>query len=190
MRCVRPDLTTSANSSAFAESDAASPSSAGSSSEWTSPSAARWTADGNTSLEDWPMLTWSLGWAGSPAMLAITSLAFMFDEVPEPVWKTSIGNWSSCSPSATASPAAAIRSPRSASSCPSSALTRAAAALRRPSQRITGTGTGCPDTGKFSTALAVSGPQSSDCVSVDGVMQPRLSSRGPSEVWAQRLPCP
>ena len=29
---------------------------------------------------------------------AITSLAFMFDEVPEPVWKTSIGNWSSNSP--------------------------------------------------------------------------------------------
>ena len=31
----------------------------------------------------------------------MTSLAFMFDEVPEPVWKTSIGNWSSSSPSAT-----------------------------------------------------------------------------------------
>ena len=36
----------------------------------------------------------------------MTSLAFMFDDVPEPVWKTSIGNWSSCSPAATASPAA------------------------------------------------------------------------------------
>ena len=34
----------------------------------------------------------------SPARFAMTSLAFMFDEVPEPVWKTSIGNWSSCSP--------------------------------------------------------------------------------------------
>ena len=56
------------------------------------------------------MLTWSLGWAPSPARLASTSLAFMFEEVPEPVWKTSIGNWSSCSPAATASPAAAIRS--------------------------------------------------------------------------------
>ena len=33
----------------------------------------------------------------------MTSLAFMFDEVPEPVWKTSIGNWSSCSPSAISS---------------------------------------------------------------------------------------
>ena len=56
------------------------------------------------------MFTWSLGWAPSPARLAITSLAFMFDEVPEPVWKTSIGNWSSCSPLATSSPARAIRS--------------------------------------------------------------------------------
>ncbi len=51
------------------------------------------------------MLTWSLGWAPSPARLAITSFAFMFEEVPEPVWKTSTGNWSSCSPAATAAPA-------------------------------------------------------------------------------------
>ena len=106
------------------------------------------------------MLTWSLGWAPSPARLAITSLAFMFEEVPEPVWKTSIGNWSSCSPAATASPAAAIRSARPASSMPSSPLTRAAAAFSRPSQRTTGTGTRSPETGKFSTALVVSPPQS------------------------------
>ena len=72
--------------------------------------AARWTAEGKTSFDDWPMLTWSLGWAPSPARLASTSLAFMFEEVPEPVWKTSIGNWSSCSPAATASPASANRS--------------------------------------------------------------------------------
>ena len=84
------------------------------------------------------MLTWSLGCAPSPARLAITSLAFMFEEVPEPVWKTSTGNWSSCSPAATASPAAAIRSARSASRIPSSPLTVAAAAFRRPSQRTTG----------------------------------------------------
>ena len=90
----------------------------------------------------------------------------MFDEVPEPVWKTSIGNWSSCSPAATASPAAAIRSAMSASSRPSSALTRAAAALIRPSQRTTGTGIGCPETGKLATALRVSSPQSSVAVSV------------------------
>ena len=44
----------------------------------------------------WPMLTWSFGWIGfsarnrsppvsSMARLAITSLAFMLLEVPEPV---------------------------------------------------------------------------------------------------------
>ena len=38
------------------------------------------------------MLTWSLAWVSPPARLAITSLAFMFEEVPEPVWKTSTGN--------------------------------------------------------------------------------------------------
>ena len=59
------------------------------------------------------MFTWSLGWAPSPARLAMTSLAFMFVEVPEPVWKTSIGNWSSCLPAAMSSAAAPIRSARS-----------------------------------------------------------------------------
>ena len=44
------------------------------------------------------MLTWSFGCTPPSARLAITSFAFMFEEVPEPVWKTSIGNWSSCSP--------------------------------------------------------------------------------------------
>ena len=34
----------------------------------------------------------------------------MFDDVPEPVWKTSIGNWSSSSPAAMRSAAAAMRS--------------------------------------------------------------------------------
>ena len=44
------------------------------------------------------MLTSSFACTPSPASVAITSFAFMFDEVPEPVWKTSIGNWSSSSP--------------------------------------------------------------------------------------------
>ena len=44
------------------------------------------------------MLTSSFAWTSSPARLAITSFAFMFEDVPEPVWKTSIGNWSSSSP--------------------------------------------------------------------------------------------
>ena len=69
-----------------------------------SSSAARCTADGKTSFDDCPMFTSSLAWTASPASVAITSLAFMFDDVPEPVWKTSIGNWSSSSPAAMRSP--------------------------------------------------------------------------------------
>src|SRR5690349_158584 len=118
------------------------------------------------------MLTWSLGWASSPARLAITSLAFMFEEVPEPVWKTSTGNWSSCSPSATAWPAAAICAARSASSWPSAPFASAAADLIRPSQRTTGTGTRSPETGKLSTALVVSPPHncSLKAASIDEVL--------------------
>ena len=56
------------------------------------------------------MLTSSLGCTSSPASVAITSFAFVFEDVPEPVWKTSIGNWSSSSPAAMRSPAAAMRS--------------------------------------------------------------------------------
>jgi len=92
--------------------------------------------------------------------LAITSLAFMLVEVPEPVWNTSIGNWSSNSPAATRSAAAAIRCAVSGSSSSSSALTRAAAPLMRPSQWITPAGTGSPEIGKFPIALVVSPPQS------------------------------
>src|SRR4051794_39598926 len=165
MRWVRPDLTTSANSSAFAARERSSCSRDGSSRSLATPSAARCTALGKTSLEDWPMFTWSLGWAPSPASVAMTSLAFMFEEVPEPVWKTSIGNWSSWRPSAISSAAAAIRFARSASSSPRSALARAAAPLMRPSQRTTSTGTRSPETGKLSTALRVSMPQSSFGVS-------------------------
>ena len=107
------------------------------------------------------MLTWSFAWTSSPARVAITSFAFMFELVPEPVWKTSIGNWSSNSPAAMRSPAAAMRCARSASRRPRSALARAAAALIRPSQCATETGIGSPETGKLATALAVSPPQSS-----------------------------
>ena len=55
------------------------------------------------------MLTSSFAWTSSPASAAITSFAFMLELVPDPVWKTSIGNWSSSSPAATRSAAAAMR---------------------------------------------------------------------------------
>ena len=109
------------------------------------------------------MFTWSFGCA--PESVAMTSLEFMFDDVPEPVWKTSIGNCASCLPAAISSPAAAIFSASSASSSPSSAFTRAAVPLMRPSQRTTGSGTRSPETGKFATALVVSPPHSSVGVS-------------------------
>jgi len=48
-----------------------------------------WIAVGITSLELCPRLTWSFGWivtlAARVASVAITSLAFMLLEVPEPV---------------------------------------------------------------------------------------------------------
>jgi hypothetical protein len=51
---------------------------------------------GNTSLEDCEALTWSLGCTGIPrrrvARVASTSFMFMLDDVPLPVWYTSIGN--------------------------------------------------------------------------------------------------
>ena len=91
-------------------------------------SAARWMAVGMTSLEDWPMLTWSLGWTGllepsSPpriwmARLEITSLAFMLVEVPDPVWKMSRTNWLSSLPSTTSSAASTMASLSSSSSKP------------------------------------------------------------------------
>ena len=161
IRWVRPDLTTSSNSAAFASSDCASRSSAGRRSLVSWSSVARWTAEGKTSLDDWPMFTSSFACTPSPARLAMTSFAFMLDDVPEPVWKTSIGNWSSSSPPAIRSAAAAIRSAFSWSRSPSSAFARAAAALIRPSQRATCVGIGSPDTWKFSTAFFVSVPQSS-----------------------------
>ena len=115
------------------------------------------------------MFTWSLGCAGSPTRLAITSFAFMFEEVPEAVWKTSIGNWSLCSPSATESAAAAIRSAKLSVEQSKLPLTCAAAALIRPSQWISGAGIGWPETGKFSTALRVSVPHSSVATSASSI---------------------
>ena len=90
----------------------------------------------------------------------MTSLAFMLLEVPEPVWNTSTGNASSCSPRATAAAAAWIASAISASITPSSALTRAAAPLMHPSAPIRSRPIRSPDTGKLSTARWVCAPHS------------------------------
>ena len=73
--------------------------------------AATWIAVGKVSLLDWLALTWSLGCTSVPARaarLASTSFMFMFELVPEPVWKTSIGKASWCSPPMIVSAAAAM----------------------------------------------------------------------------------
>ncbi len=111
---------------------------------------------GNTSLDDWEALTWSLGWTGRPsrssASVATTSLTFMLEEVPEPVWKTSTGNSPSHSFSAMSVAASAIAWASSLSSTPSSALTSAATALIRPRAAMWGLSRPRPETGKFSIA--------------------------------------
>ena len=106
MRCVRPALTTPAKRSASRRKASIRPATAGwtSSTSWR-PTAMRMAA-GTVSFEDCDALTWSLGCTSRPsdadARLASTSLTFMFVDVPDPVWKTSMGNCSSCSPASTA----------------------------------------------------------------------------------------
>ena len=88
-------------------------------------------------------------------MPAITSLVFMFELVPEPVWNTSIGNWSSCRPSAISPAAAMIASAFSGASRPRSLFTWAQAPFSRPSARIWVRSSPRPEIGKFSTARCV-----------------------------------
>ena len=103
------------------------------------------------------------------ATLAITSFTFMFVEVPEPVWKTSIGKcrMSGCrSPSGAGSRKRASRSSQASamalafafSSSPSSPLAIAQHFLSSTWASIWACGTGRNDTGKFSTARCVVAP--------------------------------
>jgi hypothetical protein len=71
----------------------------------------------------------------SIARFEITSLAFIFDCVPEPVCHTTRGKWSSSLPSITSCAAATMALPRFASSLPSAMLISAAARLTMPSAR-------------------------------------------------------
>ena len=129
--------------------------------------AATCSALGITSFDDWLAFTWSFGCTSRPsaararrASSAITSFAFMFVEVPEPVWKTSTGNWSSSSPHATRSAALAIARARAPSSFPAPSLARAAAAFSSPSAARKRRGNPIPLIGKFSIARCVEAPQS------------------------------
>src|SRR3954471_21297346 len=112
----------------------------------------------------------------------------MFDDVPEPVWKTSIGNWASSSPFAIRSAAAAMRCALSSSRSPSSPFARAAAALMRPSQRATEAGIGSPETGKLTTAFVVSPPQSSSRVDAVSVTASTLAGDANAAVGEYAIP--
>lgn len=102
------------------------------------------------SLEDWDMLTWSLGWTGffdpisppiiSIARLLITSLTFILVWVPDPVWKTTNGNSSIPSlPEITSSAAFRMWS-ATFGSRPYVSLIVAAAFLRTPNALMRGWG--------------------------------------------------
>jgi len=82
----------------------------------------------------------------------------MFVEVPDPVWKTSTGNWSACSPAITSSAARTIARATSSGTVPISALTTAASRLIRATARTNRAGSTSPDTGKFRRARSVCAP--------------------------------
>jgi hypothetical protein len=102
------------------------------------------------SFDDWLILTWSLGWTGfllpisppsiSMARFEITSLAFMFDWVPEPVCQTTSGKCSFSLPSITSLAAATMVSAIFGSSLPRARFASAAARLTMPRARTIGRG--------------------------------------------------
>ena len=117
--------------------------------------AATWMLVGKVSLLDWLAFTWSLGCTSTPAFAdseASTSFMFMFELVPEPVWKTSIGKASWCWPPMISSAPAAIARARSSVMMPSSALIRAAAFFTRAIATTCDGSRVVPLIGKFSTA--------------------------------------
>ena len=77
---------------------------------------------------------------------------FMLELVPEPVWKTSIGNSSWCAPPMISSAPAAIALALSSSMMPSSALILAAAFFTRAIATMCDGSRVVPLIGKFSTA--------------------------------------
>src|SRR5690606_12160939 len=159
MRWVRPALTTVFHSSAFFSKAIARWSSAGTRSVMSASVTATWTDVGKTSFDDCDALTWSFGCTSRPSFCVAsddsTSFMFMFDDVPEPVWYVSTGNWSSYSPVTTWSAAHAIASAMSPSSVPSSLLASAAAFLMRASAAMWRDSSPLPEIGKFSTARCV-----------------------------------
>src|SRR5450830_1690206 len=117
---------------------------------------------GMMSLLLWPQFTWSLGLTGSPsrrvARVAMTSLAFILELVPEPVWKISTGKCGMKSPSSKPWAASTIALPCPSLICLRSTLTLAAATLARISARMNGAGMRWWLIGKLFTARWVCAP--------------------------------
>ena len=162
MRWVRPDFTMSRNSSAFFSSEVARTSRAGLRSFTSAFVTATCTEVGNTSLDDCEAFTWSLGWTVTSvpasswfASCDRTSFVFMFEEVPEPVWNTSMGKCASKSPEMTLSAAERIAAARWESSTSSSSFAVAAAFFTWASAAMCSRSSVLPEMGKFSTARCV-----------------------------------
>ncbi len=125
-------------------------------------------AVGNTSFEDWPRLTSSLGCTrrasprsppiSSEARFASTSFRFMLVCVPEPVCHTTSGNSPSHLPASTSSAAATMAAALPASSVPSSAFTVAQARLTSASARISSRGMRSPEMRKCASERCVCAP--------------------------------
>ena len=162
IRWVRPALTVRTWARASRRSSACRWSRAGISCRTIIQQAASRSADGNTSFDDWEALTSSLGCTGRPsrseATWASTSLAFMLVLVPEPVWKTSSGKWSSNAPNDTSDAASWIAAATSLGITRRRPLTVAATPLIEPRAWISSGGTRSPEIGKFSMARCVCAP--------------------------------
>src|SRR3954447_6333683 len=109
---------------------------------------------------------------------------FMFDDVPDPVWKTSIGNWSSYLPRLTAAAASWMALAMSLSSTPRRPLIVADTPLNDASAPMRSREMCSPEIGKLSTArcvcaphLASSGTRTSPMVSCSTRMPATLSTR-------------
>ena len=92
--------------------------------------------------------------------LAMTSLTFMLDWVPEPVCQTLRGNWSAWSPARISSQTVQMRSASRPPMVPSSALASAAARLRIANAEMMPAGMRSSPILKFSSERCVWAPQS------------------------------
>ena len=167
-KCVRPDFTTPSFSASSLRSVAVSLSTAGRTCSSMASTAAMCIAVGNVSLDDWDMLISSFGCrsflpAISLPRLAMTSLAFMFDCVPEPVCQTTRGKCAKSFPSMTSVAACSMAASFSSVifSGFSAWLALAAASFKTPKALVISRGMVSRPTpmGKFSWLRSVCAPQ-------------------------------